>query len=141
MLSSLFPWQQPISPWSLDKYPICVRGFARSRLVSLQGCSLRKDGSSLNFTMLLSLESLFPFSFFSPLAGGNIAVLGVILIDLDSCIMPVFQILGFWILETWQYSLTLADFLDFLVSLTLHSLVVLCVSCSLPDSGSLPDSL
>ncbi len=39
------------------------------------------------------------------------------------------------------------DFLDFLVSWTLHGLVVLYASCSLlnsrslPDSGSLPDSL
>jgi hypothetical protein len=94
MLSSLSPWQQPISPWSLDRNPICVRGFARERLVSLQGCSLRKDESSLNFTMLLRLESLFPFSFSPPLVGGNIAVLGVIFLDLDSCIMPVFQTLG-----------------------------------------------
>jgi hypothetical protein len=58
-------------------------------------CSLRKDESSLNFTMLLRLESLFPFSFSPPLAGGNITILlGVILLDLDSCIMPVFQTLG-----------------------------------------------
>ncbi len=74
MLSSLSPWQQPISPWSLDRNPLCVWGLARERLVSLQGCSLRKDESSLNFTMLLRLESLFPFSFSPPLAGGNIAV-------------------------------------------------------------------
>jgi hypothetical protein len=94
MLFSLSPWLQPLSPWSLDRNPICVRGLARKRLVSLQGNSLREDESSLNFTMLLRLESLFSFSFFPPLAGGNIAILlGVILLDLDSCIMPVFQTL------------------------------------------------
>ncbi len=94
MLFSLSPWQQPISPWSLDRNPIYVRGFARERLVFLQGCSLRKDESSLNFTMLLRLESLFPFSLSPPLAGGNIAILlGVIPLDLDSCILPVFQTL------------------------------------------------
>jgi hypothetical protein len=145
MLSSLFPWQQPISSWSLDRNPICVRGISRERLVSLQGCSLRKDESSLNFTMLLRLESLFPFS--PPLVGGNIAVLGVILLDLTLVLCQSSRLLGFRILETWQSSLTLADFLiladflGFLASWILYSLVVLCVSCSLPDSGSLPDSL
>jgi hypothetical protein len=95
MLFLLSPWQQPISPRSLDRNPICVRILARERLVSLQGCSLRKDESSLNFTMLLRLESLFPFSLSPPLAGGNITILlGVILLDLDSCILPVFQTLG-----------------------------------------------
>jgi hypothetical protein len=95
MLFSLSPWQQPISPWSLDRNPKCIRGLARERLVSLQRCSLRKDESSLNFTMLLRLESLFPFSLSPPLAGGNIVVLlGVILLDLDSCILPVFHTLG-----------------------------------------------
>jgi hypothetical protein len=94
MLFSLSPWQQHISPWSLGRNPICIRGLARERLVSLQGCRLRKDESSLNFTMLLRQESLFPFSFSPPLAGGNIAVLlGVILLDLDSCILSVFQTL------------------------------------------------
>ncbi len=68
---------------------------SQRRLFSLQGCSLRKDESSLNFTMLLRWESLFPFSLSPPLAGGNIAVLsGVILLDLDSCILSVFQTLG-----------------------------------------------
>jgi hypothetical protein len=44
--------------------------------------------------MLLRLESLFPFSLSPPLAGGNRAVLlGVILLDLDSYILPVFQTL------------------------------------------------
>ncbi len=95
MLFSLSPWQQPISPWSSDRNPICVRGLARERLFSLQGCSLRKEESSLNFTTLLSQESLFPFSLSPPLAGGNIAVLlGVILLGLDSCILPVLQTLG-----------------------------------------------
>jgi hypothetical protein len=94
MLSSLSPWQQPTSPWSLDRNPICVRGLARERLVYPQGCSSRKDESSLSFTMLLRLESLFPFSFSPPLTGGNIAILGVFLLDLDSCMMPVFQTLG-----------------------------------------------
>jgi hypothetical protein len=89
-----FPGNNTISSWSLDRNPICVRGLARERLVSLQGCSLRKDESSLNFTMLLRLESLFTFFFSPPLAGGNIAMLGVILLDLDSCVMPVFQTLG-----------------------------------------------
>jgi hypothetical protein len=36
--------------------------------------------------------------------------------------------------------LTLADFLDFSVSWTLHGLAVLYASCSLLDTGSLPDS-
>ena len=44
--------------------------------------------------MLLKLESLFPFSLSPPLAGGNIAMLGDILLDFDSCVMPVFQTLG-----------------------------------------------
>ncbi len=65
MLFSLSPWQQPISPWYSDRNPICVRGLARERLFSLQGCSLRKDESSLNFTMLLRLESLSFLSFSS----------------------------------------------------------------------------
>ncbi len=135
MLSSLFPWHQSISSWSLDRNPICVRGLATERLVSLQGCSLRKDESSLNFTMLLRLESLIPFSFSPPLAGGNIAVLGVILLDLTLVLCQSSRLLGFWILETWQSSLTLADFLTltdflgFLASWILYSLVVLCVSC------------
>ncbi len=107
MLLSLSPWQQPISPWSSNRNPICVRGLARERLVSLQGCSLRKDESSQNFTMLLRLESLFPFSLSPPLVGGNIAVLlGVILLDLDSCILPIFQTLG--VLDSWD----LAVFFD-----------------------------
>ncbi len=44
--------------------------------------------------MLLRLGSLFPFSFSPPLAGGNIAMLGDILLNSDSCIVPVFQTLG-----------------------------------------------
>ena len=121
MLFSLSPWQQPISPWSLDRNPICVRGLARERLVSLQGCSLRKYESSLNFTMLLRLESLFPFALSPPLAGGNIAILfGVILLDLDSCVLPVFQTLE--VLDSWD----LAVFFD---------------SCGLPDSCRFPRSL
>ncbi len=44
--------------------------------------------------MLLRLESLFPFSLSPPLAGMNRAVLlGVILLILDSCDLPVFQTL------------------------------------------------
>ncbi len=66
----------------------------RQGLSQRKGCSLRKDESSLHFTMLLRLESLFLFSLVPPLVGGNIAVLfGVILLDLDSCILPVFQTL------------------------------------------------
>jgi hypothetical protein len=59
-----------------------------------QGCRLSQDESSLSFTMLLRLESLFPFSVSPPLAGGNMVVLGDILLGFDSCIMPVFQTLG-----------------------------------------------
>jgi hypothetical protein len=44
--------------------------------------------------MLLRLESLFPFSFSPPLAGGNIAMLGDCLLDFDFGFMPVFQTLG-----------------------------------------------
>ncbi len=63
-------------------------------MFSLQGCSLEKEKSSLDFTMLLRLESLFPFSLSRSPAGGNIAILlGVILLDLGSCILPVFQTL------------------------------------------------
>jgi hypothetical protein len=46
----------------------------------------------------------------------------------------------FWFFETWQSSLTLVDFPDscrlpgFLVSWTLHGLVVFYASCCLPDS-------
>jgi hypothetical protein len=58
-----------------------------------QGCRLSQDESSLSFTMLLRLESLFPFSV-SPLVGGNIVVLGDILLGSDSCLVPVFQTLG-----------------------------------------------
>jgi hypothetical protein len=61
----------------------------------------------------LRLESLFPFSVSPPLAGGNIVMLGDILLDSDSCVMPVFQTLG--ILDSWD----LAAFFD---------------SCGLPDS-------
>jgi hypothetical protein len=94
MLLLLSPWQQPISPWSSDRNPICAMGLAREKLFSLQGCSLGKDESSLDFTMLLRLESLFPFSLSPPLAGEDIAILlGVILLDLGSCILPVFQTL------------------------------------------------
>jgi hypothetical protein len=57
----------------LNGNPICVRDLARERLVSPQGCSSRKDESSLSFTMLLRL-SLFPFSFSPPFAGGNIVM-------------------------------------------------------------------
>jgi hypothetical protein len=79
----------------------------------LQGCSLEKDETSLDFTMLLRLESPFPFALSPPLAGGNRAILlGVILLDLGSCSLPVFQTLEFWIVETWQSSLTLVDFPD-----------------------------
>jgi hypothetical protein len=45
-----------------------------------QGCRLSQDESSLNFTMLLRLESLFPFSVSPPLVGGDIGVLGDILL-------------------------------------------------------------
>ncbi len=70
------------------------QGLSQGKLFSLQGCSLEKDESSLDFTMLLRLESLFPFSLFLPLAGGNRAILlGVILLVLGSCILPVFQTL------------------------------------------------
>ncbi len=104
--------------------------------------------------MLLRLESLFHFSFSPPLAGGNIAILlGVILLDLDSCIMPVFQPLG--ILESWD----LAVFFDscglswllrtswiswfpgffivlwfFVLLVVFWTLVVFRTLCSLPDS-------
>ncbi len=144
MLFSLSPWQQPISPWSSDRNPICVRGLARERLFSLQGCSLRKDESSLNFTMLLRLESLFPLSVSPPLAGGNIAILlGVILLDLHSCILPVFQTLG--VRDSWDLSVFFDSCgLSWLLRTSLISwflgLVVPYASCSLPDSFSLPDS-
>jgi hypothetical protein len=75
-----------------------------------QGCRLSQDESSLSFTMLLRLESLFPFSVSPPLAVGNIAVLGDILLDFASCGMPASRFLGFWVLETWQSSLTLVGF-------------------------------
>jgi hypothetical protein len=58
-----------------------------------QGCRLSQDESSLSFTMLLRLESLFPLSVSPPLVGGDI-VLGDILLGFDSSIMPVFQTLG-----------------------------------------------
>jgi hypothetical protein len=60
-----------------------------------QGCRLSQDESSLGFTMLLRLESLFPFSVSPPLVGGNIVVLGDVLPGFDSSVMPVFQTLGF----------------------------------------------
>jgi hypothetical protein len=60
-----------------------------------QGCRLSQDESSLSFTMLLRLESLFPFSVSPPLVGGDIVVLGDIPLGFDSSIMPVFQTLGF----------------------------------------------
>jgi hypothetical protein len=66
---------------------------SHQRLEPLSTCSLQEDESSLSFTMLLRLESLFPFSFSPPLAGGIIAMLGVVLLDFDSCVMPVFQTL------------------------------------------------
>jgi hypothetical protein len=91
MLSSFSLGNNPYSPWS---NPICVRGLAREKLVYPQGCRLSQDESSLSFTMLLRLESLFPLSFSPPLAGGNIAVLGDFLLDFDSGVMPVFQTLG-----------------------------------------------
>jgi hypothetical protein len=44
--------------------------------------------------MLLRMESLFPFSISLPLAGENRAILlGVILLVLDVCDLPVFQTL------------------------------------------------
>jgi hypothetical protein len=44
--------------------------------------------------MLLRLESLFPFPLSPSLAGGNRAILlGVILLILDSCDLPLFQTL------------------------------------------------
>ncbi len=86
MLSSLSPWQQPISLWSFNGNPICVRGLAREKLVYPQGCRLSQDESSLSLTKLLRLESLFPFSFSPPFAGGNIAMLRDILLDFDSCL-------------------------------------------------------
>ena len=59
-----------------------------------QGFRLSQDESSLSFTMLLRLVSLFPFSVSPPLAGGNIVELGDILLGFGSCIVPVFQTLG-----------------------------------------------
>ncbi len=73
MLPSFSLGNNPYSPWSFNGNPICVRGLAREKLVFPQGCRLSQDESSLSFTMLLRLESLFPFSFSPPLAGGNIA--------------------------------------------------------------------
>jgi hypothetical protein len=93
MLLLLSPWQPPISPWFSARNPICFR-LSQRKLFSLQGCSLGKDELSLDFTMLLRLESLFPITLSPPLAGGNIAILlEVILLDLDSCILPIFQTL------------------------------------------------
>jgi hypothetical protein len=89
MLSSFFLGNRLYSPWSFNGNPICVRGLAREKLVYPQGCRLSQDESSLSFTMLLRLESLFPFSSSPPLAGGNITMLGDILLDSDSYIMSV----------------------------------------------------
>ncbi len=68
-------------------------------MFALQECSWEKDessesslNSSLDFIMLLSLESLFPSSLSPPLAGGNRAVLlGVFLLIFYFCDLPVFQ--------------------------------------------------
>jgi hypothetical protein len=89
-------FKKPVSV-RINGNPICVRGLAREKLVYPQGCGLSQDESSLSFTMLLRLESLFPFS--PPLAGGNLAILGDDLLDSDSCQSS--RLLGFWILETW----------------------------------------
>jgi hypothetical protein len=89
--SSFSLGNNPYSPWSFNGNPICVRGLAREKLVYPQGCRLSQDDSSLSFTMLLRL---FPLSHSPPLARGNIAMLGDILLDSDSYIMSVFQTLG-----------------------------------------------
>ncbi len=96
MLSSFSLGNNSYSPWSFNGNPICVRGLAREKLVYPQGCRLSQDESSLSFTMLLRLESLFPLflSLSPPFAGGNIAMLGDILLDSDSYITSVFQTLG-----------------------------------------------
>ncbi len=125
------------------------QGLSQEKLFSLQRCSWEKDESSLDFTMLLRLESLFPFFLSPPLAGGNIAILlgsyspGSWLLysaslpdSWGSGLLRLSSLL--WLLWTF---LTLSDFLDFLVSWTLYGLVVLHASCSLPDSCDLLDSL
>ncbi len=63
-------------------------------VVERRMCHQSSLNSILDFNMLLRLESLFLFSLSPPLAGGNRAVLlGVILLILDSCDLPVFQTL------------------------------------------------
>jgi hypothetical protein len=66
----------------IDMYHTCHENYQVSNII----CWI-----SLDFTMLLGLEYLFPFSLSPPLAGGKKAVLlGVILLILNSCDLPVF---------------------------------------------------
>jgi hypothetical protein len=105
MLFSLSLWQQSISPWSLDRNPICVRALARERLVYLQGCNLRKDESSLNFTLLFETGVFLSFLSFSSSCWREYSNI-VRSYSPGSCILPVFQTLG--VLDSWD----LAVFFD-----------------------------
>ncbi len=108
----------PISPFLFGWRPICIRGIVRKE-VSHQGCSWEEDESSkrllissLHFTMLWRLVSLFPFSLSPPLFGGKRAVLSeVILLFLTFVVCKSSRFMRFWLLETWRSSLTLVDFL------------------------------
>ncbi len=67
----------------------------------IQGC--------LHWVSPCSWESIFPLFISPPFAGGNMVESSSWVLTLRLCQSSRF--LGFWILETWQSSLTLADFL------------------------------
>ncbi len=87
--------------------------------------------------MLCRLVSLCPFSVFPTLVGGKRTVLPeiIFLLHFTLLICQSSRLLRFWFLETWQSSLTHADFLTLVGFLTLVDFLDVVF-----HAGSLPDS-
>ncbi len=103
--------------------PIWVRGWFR--------------GVFTEFHHALESLSFLSFSLSPPLVGGNMVESSSWVLTLSLCQSS--RLLGFWILETWQSSLTLANFLTLAgvlgsSCLLFLSLVVFRILVGLPDS-------
>ncbi len=125
--------------WSFPYIPPCSGSLPLSwqqvycPLMEIQYESGAGSGvSSLSFTMLLRVYlSSLSLSISPPLAGGNMVESSSWVLTLRLCQSS--RLLGFWILETWQSSLTLADFLTLAGVLGSSCLLQFLVLVSLPD--------
>jgi hypothetical protein len=100
-------WSSPYIPPCSGSLPLSGNRFIAFLWKSntsqglIQGC--------LHWVSPCLWESIFPLSLSPPLVGGNVVESSSWVLTLRLCQSS--RLLSFWILETWQSSVTLADFL------------------------------